>query len=86
MRQEGAGQHTNNYQREGLFHGLGPEGRKWEEDRAIGTSFGYNRNESLADYQTSGSLICLLVNLVSQGGNLCLDVGPTADGRIPMIA
>ena len=60
-------------------------GRKWEEGRAIGTSFGYNRNEALADYQTAGSLICLLVNLVSKGGNLCLDVGPTADGRIPVI-
>jgi alpha-L-fucosidase len=60
-------------------------GRKCEENRAIGSSFGFNRNESLEDYQTAYGLVCLLVNLVSKGSNLNLDVGPTADGRIPVI-
>ena len=60
-------------------------GRKWEENRAMGASFGFNRNEALDDYRTSHSLICLLVDAVSKGGNLCLDVGPTADGRIPLL-
>jgi alpha-L-fucosidase len=30
-------------------------------------------------------MIHLLADLVSRGGNLLLDIGPTADGRIPVI-
>jgi alpha-L-fucosidase len=60
-------------------------GRKFEEDRGIGASFGYNRNEAIDDYQTAYGLVCLLANQVARGGNLLLDVGPTADGRIPVI-
>jgi len=59
--------------------------RIWEENRAIGASFGYNRNEDPADNMTEGAAIHLLANTVSRGGNLSLDVGPTADGRIPVI-
>ncbi len=59
--------------------------RKWEECRGIGRSFGYNRNESLSDYATARDIIHLLVGIVSKGGNLELNVGPTADGRIPVI-
>jgi len=58
---------------------------KWEECRGIGGSFGFNRMENLDDYSTSEDLIHLLVNVVSRGGNLLLNVGPTADGRIPVI-
>jgi alpha-L-fucosidase len=58
---------------------------KWEEDQGMGASFGYNRNEDADDYKTPGQLIRLLVNAVSKGGNLLLDIGPTADGRIPVI-
>jgi alpha-L-fucosidase len=57
----------------------------WEECRGIGGSFGYNRNENLQDYQSSASLIHVLVEKVARGGNLLLNVGPTADGRIPVI-
>ena len=57
----------------------------WEETRGIGGSFGYNRNENLDDYETSEFLIHYLINKVSRGGNLLLNVGPTADGRIPVI-
>ncbi|MCD9023765.1 alpha-L-fucosidase [Cohnella silvisoli] len=73
--------------------GYGPEGQllemsrewKWEECRGIGTSFGYNRNETLNDYMTEEEVIHLLVDTVSRGGNLLLNVGPTADGLIPVI-
>ncbi len=58
---------------------------KWEEDQGIGKSFGYNRMETADDYKTPQQLIALLVNSVSEGGNLLLDIGPTADGRIPVI-
>lgn len=59
--------------------------RKFEECRGIGASFGYNRNETIDDYQSVYNLICVLANLASKGGNLLLNVGPTADGRIPVI-
>jgi alpha-L-fucosidase len=57
----------------------------WEECRGIGGSFGYNRNENLADYQSSDALIHMLIQKVSRGGNLLLDIGPAADGTIPVI-
>jgi alpha-L-fucosidase len=57
----------------------------WEECRGIGTSFGLNRTESLSDYSTAEQLIKLLVSTVSAGGNLLLDIGPAADGTIPVI-
>jgi alpha-L-fucosidase len=57
----------------------------WEECRGIGTSFGFNRTEGLNDYSTAEQLIRLLVSTVSAGGNLLLDIGPDADGTIPVI-
>lgn len=57
----------------------------WEESRGIGHSYGYNRNEKLTDYKTGKELILILIDVVARGGNLLLDIGPTADGRIPVI-
>lgn len=59
--------------------------RPWEECRGIAGSFGYNRNEILEDYSSSEELVHILINKVARGGNLLLNVGPTADGRIPVI-
>ena len=50
--------------------------RGWEECRGIGKSFGYNQNETIDDYNTSEELIRLLVDIVSRGGNLLLNVVP----------
>lgn len=57
----------------------------WEECRGIAGSFGFNRNENLEDYSSAEELIHILVEKVSRGGNLLLNIGPTADGRIPVI-
>jgi alpha-L-fucosidase len=57
----------------------------WEECRGIGFSFGYNVNETEEDYATAQTLIYLLLNTVSNGGNLLLDIGPDGKGNIPEI-
>jgi alpha-L-fucosidase len=68
-------------------YGSGLEGVRhpWEENRAISKSYAYNRMEKAADYSTPRELILMLADIVSRGGNLLLDVGPSADGRIPEI-
>ncbi len=65
--------------------GLSDADKPWEECRGMGYSFGYNRNETVDEYLTSRELIRMLVRLVANGGNLLLNIGPTADGRIPAI-
>jgi len=59
--------------------------RPFEECRGIGASFGFNRNEETADYMTPKELLDTLCSLVSKGGNFLLNIGPAADGTIPVI-
>lgn len=56
-----------------------------EECRGIGCSFGFNKTETPADYLSSKELVHMLIDLVSRGSNFLLNIGPTADGRIPVI-
>lgn len=65
--------------------GLEGSAKPWEESRGMGFSYGYNRAERITDYRSDREMILMLVDLVSRGGNLLLDIGPTGDGRIPVI-
>ena len=57
---------------------------KWEVCRGIGRSFGYNRMENDSTMSTVDDLVWMLVDIVARGGNLLLNVGPSADGQIPV--
>ncbi len=59
--------------------------RPSEECRGIGSSFGFNKFETPEDYLSSKELVHMLIDLVSRGSNFLLNIGPTADGRIPVI-
>ena len=61
------------------------DSKPFEECRGIGKSFGLNRIENYDDYLTRERLIQMFIKLVSQGGNLLLNIGPHADGTIPVI-
>lgn len=53
----------------------------WESCVTINTdSWGYNKYET--EFKTERDLIRMLIEVVSKGGNLLLNVGPAPDGRI----
>lgn len=83
------GKHGGHFTTEYAFAGGDTTGlsqvHPWEECRGIGKSFGFNRYETALDYMSREECLETLVRIVSEGGNLLLNVGPTADGRIPAI-
>lgn len=60
------------------------QSKKWESTRGMSHSFGFNRNDSEADYATPEQLLSDFIDGASKGGNLLLNVGPRGtDGGIP---
>jgi alpha-L-fucosidase len=58
-----------------------PKGRWWELCMTMNDSWGYQGNDR--NYKTPNQIIRILVDCISMGGNLLLDVGPKEDGTIP---
>ncbi|MFE6796063.1 alpha-L-fucosidase [Paenibacillus chitinolyticus] len=55
----------------------------WESCITLGTSFSFRYEDT---YKTVRQLVHLLIEIVSKGGNLALNVGPQPDGRLPETA
>ena len=53
----------------------------WETCMTMGQSWAYNPTET--DWKAPGKLVRTLVEVASRGGNLLLNVGPTASGVFP---
>ena len=63
--------------------GDAPAGQAWENCRGIGQSFGYNQLEGPAQYISAAQAVRHVVDAVSRGGRVLLNVGPRADGTLP---
>jgi alpha-L-fucosidase len=57
----------------------------WELTRGLGRSFGFDASETAADLLSGRQLVELLVEVVSEGGNLLINVGPDGTGAIPEV-
>ncbi len=59
--------------------------QKWEACRGLGFSFGYNQVEGPEQVLAPDKLVALFVDIVSNNGNLLLNIGPKPDGSISAI-
>ncbi|BDZ65190.1 alpha-L-fucosidase [Agromyces mangrovi Wang et al. 2018] len=64
-------------------YGRDLESGVWEHCRGIGYSFGYNRLEDAEQSLSAEDAVRYFVDIVARGGNLLLNVGPTAAGELP---
>lgn len=62
----------------------GEDTRPWETPMTLNQSWGYTTKDQV--WKTAEALIRKLVNVAGKGGNLLLNVGPTAEGTIPELS
>lgn len=58
-----------------------PKDPYWELCLTMNNSWGYQPNDTA--YKTTDQIIGIFADVISNGGNLLLDIGPKADGTIP---
>lgn len=58
-----------------------PQSKSWELCYTMNDSWGYQPFDK--NYKTQNMLVRTLVDVISMGGNLLLDIGPKADGTLP---
>ncbi|NLF07646.1 MAG: alpha-L-fucosidase [Pirellulaceae bacterium] len=58
-----------------------PPGTDWESCMTMNDHWGYNKIDR--NWKSSAKMIRMLIDVASKGGNLLLNVGPTAEGVIP---
>jgi len=58
-----------------------PKDPYWELCMTMNNSWGFQGNDD--EYKSANQIIRILVDCISMGGNLLLDIGPKADGSIP---
>ena len=80
------GETHRDYRTSEYEHGTAAEaGTDWEQCRGLGFSFGHNQVEDESVVLSGHQLATLLADVVSRGGRLLLNVGPTAAGEIPAL-
>ncbi|MEW2920600.1 alpha-L-fucosidase [Muricauda sp. ANG21] len=58
-----------------------PKNKYWELCMTMNDSWGYQKTDQ--NYKTVDQIIGVFSDVISNGGNLLLDIGPKADGSIP---
>jgi alpha-L-fucosidase len=59
----------------------GLRGMDWEVNHTLNESYGFSAHD--AAWKDTATVVRLLSDIVSKGGNLLLNIGPDANGRVP---
>ena len=62
----------------------GLPGMDWEVNHTLNESYGFSAHD--VGWKDTGAVVRLLSDIVSKGGNLLLNIGPDAKGRVPEAA
>ncbi len=62
----------------------GLPGMDWEVNHTLNESYGFSAHD--VGWKDTGTVVRLLCDIVSKGGNLLLNIGPDAHGRVPEAA